>query len=399
MKVEILSQGDEVLNGEVPDTNAAWLSAQLHEEGVELLRHTVVGDDLTSLSRALSEISKRADVCLCTGGLGPTCDDLTAEAVSHTFGAPLKIDAQALSDIKAWFHRSGRIMPEVNRKQALLPVGSIRIDNHWGTAPGFHFKANNCQFFFMPGVPKEMKAMFKTAVWPLLAPKLPEPSYNRIVFYTVGVGESMLQQQLKTLPFLEDIRLGFKTSGPENQVKIQLPIGLNLEPIVKKVSSAIGGHAIYSVTINGEGPKSLTEVIRTQLKTDQNSLFVMEGPGQGTLSLKCSSLPGFIGAHINHNAADTIQREASQNSDSFEESLKDYANRVRQEQSADYALIQQGEASKESPNQFLVHSIVSGPKGCFTETRSIRTTDRDRIREHSATLTLDFFRRVLAREP
>ena len=135
-RAEIFSQGDEVVTGEIVDTNAAWLAEALTGMGFEIARHTAVGDRLDELIQLLREIAERADLCVCTGGLGPTCDDLTAEAVSRAFGRPLAMDSVALGQIEDWFRRMGRNMSAVNRKQALLPAGAVRLDNAWGTAPG-----------------------------------------------------------------------------------------------------------------------------------------------------------------------------------------------------------------------------------------------------------------------
>jgi molybdenum cofactor synthesis domain-containing protein len=124
------------VTGEIADTNAAWLSSELIGLGFDVTRHTAVGDRLEALVDLLREISRRADLCLCTGGLGPTCDDLTAEAVSLAFERPLAMDPTALTQIEDWFSRMNRDMPSVNRKQAMLPAGATRLDNLWGTAPG-----------------------------------------------------------------------------------------------------------------------------------------------------------------------------------------------------------------------------------------------------------------------
>ncbi|NOQ35163.1 MAG: competence/damage-inducible protein A, partial [Methylococcaceae bacterium] len=132
-KVEIFSQGEEVVTGQVADTNAAWLSTQLVEMGFKVSRHTAVGDKLEDLISLLQEIASRADCCICTGGLGPTTDDLTREAVATAFDAPLEFDEIALKNISEYFTQRDRAMPEVNRKQAYFPKNAKRIDNDWGT--------------------------------------------------------------------------------------------------------------------------------------------------------------------------------------------------------------------------------------------------------------------------
>ena len=132
---EIFSQGEEVVTGQILDSNAALLSQQLSGMWFTVRRHSAVGDRLQDLVSVLVEIAGRADCCICTGGLGPTVDDLTAQAVSFATGKPLAFDEEAMRWISAYFELRQRPMPEINRKQAMLPKGSTRIDNPVGTAP------------------------------------------------------------------------------------------------------------------------------------------------------------------------------------------------------------------------------------------------------------------------
>ncbi|MDD1628033.1 MAG: competence/damage-inducible protein A, partial [Methylococcaceae bacterium] len=158
--LEIFSQGEEIVTGQTVDTNAAWLSQQAVDCGFTVMRHTAVGDKLNDLIVLLQDISQRADCCICTGGLGPTSDDLTAEAVACAFNLPLEFDEIAFEQISRFFTHRNKTMPESNRKQALLPHGAERIDNEWGTAPGFSLHHGRCWFAFLPGVPMEMKHLF-----------------------------------------------------------------------------------------------------------------------------------------------------------------------------------------------------------------------------------------------
>ena len=134
---EIFSQGEEIITGDTVDSNAAWLSQRLVELGFKVRRHTAVGDDLDDLLSLFQEIAERADCCICTGGLGPTIDDLTAEAVSIASQQVLQFDAEAYAQIQQYYACRDRPMPAANRKQAMLPDGAQRIDNAIGTAPGF----------------------------------------------------------------------------------------------------------------------------------------------------------------------------------------------------------------------------------------------------------------------
>ncbi len=174
LRCEILSTGDEVLTGQIADTNAAFLADQLGSLGFVVARHTTVGDDRAMLATAFRELGARADVVLCTGGLGPTLDDLTTEVAAEVLGVGLKLDAAALAYMEGLWQSRGRTMPENNRRQALVPEPADVLANPIGTAPGFAVKMDRAWFFFMPGVPREMKQMFAEQVTPRLQALRPE---------------------------------------------------------------------------------------------------------------------------------------------------------------------------------------------------------------------------------
>ena len=158
-KAIIFSQGDEVITGALVDTNAAFLADHCRTLGFDIVRHITVADDMDDLVQVLQEIDGLADICLCTGGLGPTQDDLTTEAFGKAFQVELELDNEALVMMRDFFAKLKMPMAEVNIKQVMLPQNSTRIDNKWGTAPGFTATGRHCRFYFMPGVPYEMKQM------------------------------------------------------------------------------------------------------------------------------------------------------------------------------------------------------------------------------------------------
>ena len=159
MKAEILATGDEIRSGALVDTNSAYIAEKLEETGIAVQRHMCAGDDLKVLEDIFREVGDRTDICVVTGGLGPTTDDITAEAAAVAAGVDLIEDEKALSMIAAFFKARNREMTASNRKQALVPRGSKTLYNPVGTAPGFRLKIKQCTFFFMPGVPPEMVRM------------------------------------------------------------------------------------------------------------------------------------------------------------------------------------------------------------------------------------------------
>jgi nicotinamide-nucleotide amidase len=203
LKAEIISIGTELTSGQRLDTNSQWLSTQLGEVGIPVHFHTTVGDDLDENVAVFRTAVERADLVLITGGLGPTQDDLTREALARTAGVELELDESSLEHIQKLFARRGREMPERNRVQALFPAGSRPLANPDGTAPGIHMtipraaRDGHACVVAMPGVPSEMKIMFRREVLPLI---LPGSGAGRVMLHRrihcFGLGESAVEEKL-----------------------------------------------------------------------------------------------------------------------------------------------------------------------------------------------------------
>jgi len=200
MHAEVISIGDELTSGQRLDTNTQWLSQQLGEIGVSVMYHTTVGDNLAANIRVFQEAIARADLIVTTGGLGPTADDLTRQALADAAGLPLVQDDAALAHIKALFAKRKREMPPANLIQAQFPQGTRVVPNPNGSAPGIDLTVNNVRIFCLPGVPAEMKEMWSATVGPAIAAMQPEP---RIIRHKqikcFGVGESDLEAMMPDL--------------------------------------------------------------------------------------------------------------------------------------------------------------------------------------------------------
>jgi nicotinamide-nucleotide amidase len=199
MDIEIVAIGNELLLGETVDTNSAHIGRRLAEVGARVRRVTVVGDDPERMRRALEEARARSRWVITTGGLGPTRDDLTREAVAEVFGRPLEIDSRVLADVEERFRRFGySSMPASNRSQAEVPRGARVIPNRHGTAPGLVIEEDDCTVFVLPGVPAEMRALLEEGVLPELAAAgggSAQVVRSRLV-RTAGIGESALAERL-----------------------------------------------------------------------------------------------------------------------------------------------------------------------------------------------------------
>lgn len=225
MRIEIISTGDEIVTGLVVDTNAAWLSALLLEQGWQVRRRLTVGDNLADLKTVLQESASRAEVVLVCGGLGPTADDLTAQAAAEAFGQPLTLFPDWLATIEARYASRGRTMPTSNAKQAWLPQDCEILNNPVGTACGFvvaHPASHGLsRLFFTPGVPFEFKQMVREQIMPRLkglAGTRADTELRR--FYTFGISESALSDMLDAAPWPSGIELGYRSAMPLIELKL-----------------------------------------------------------------------------------------------------------------------------------------------------------------------------------
>lgn len=202
LNAEIISIGDEMIRGARLDTNTQWICRRLAEIGVDVQFHTTVGDTLSHNTDVFRIAVRRADIVVATGGLGPTRDDLTREAIAESLGRPLTLDAGSLEHIEAMFSRRGREMPERNNVQAMFPIGAHPIVNPQGTAPGIDVVATRedgteSRIFALPGVPAEMKTMFDDSVSPaILSTYGNSKQIRHSVMKFFGVGESDMEQRL-----------------------------------------------------------------------------------------------------------------------------------------------------------------------------------------------------------
>lgn len=220
----ILSTGDEVLLGDIVDTNSAFLCKASKQMGIDVQKIIAVGDNVDEIASSIEQISNHADVCFVTGGLGPTQDDLTAFACSRAAKVEYELNPDALKSMENFFSKKGFTLNKENEKQAMMPSSASVLENHDGTAPGFYIKVNSCWFFFMPGVPSEMKAMFENQVRPHLISNFNlcrDIFVERLTIF--GLPESTVGSKL--MEFKDRfplMHLGFKADFPTIEVKIIL---------------------------------------------------------------------------------------------------------------------------------------------------------------------------------
>lgn len=240
----MLSTGEEVLHGDIVDTNASWMSEMFFQQGFPLTKRSTVGDTFNGLVEELLMLSFNSDVVVVNGGLGPTSDDLSTQAASVAAELDLELSEVWLKRLQQFFAERGLAMPESNRKQAMLPAGSTLIDNPIGTACGFKMLINECVFYFTPGVPSEFKRMVIEQIIPDL-----QRSYSKVEgldcgrVYTFGTSESALSDKLDKLHLPQGYQLGYRSYLPYIEVKLFGPKGdldtrLKLMQIIYKLIEA-----------------------------------------------------------------------------------------------------------------------------------------------------------------
>lgn len=309
IRVEMLSTGDEVLHGQIVDTNAAWLADVLFQQGLPMTSRTTVGDSLDSLIATLQARSHEADVLIVNGGLGPTSDDLSALAAAQACGVELEMQQGWLEQMEAWFASRGRVMAASNRKQAEIPANAELIDNPVGTACGFALQLNRCWMFFTPGVPSEFKVMVEQQIIPRLKAKFtpPEPPVC-LRLTTFGRGESDIAAELESLPLPEGVVMGYRSSMPIIEIKLTGPASqrVAMEQAWQQVRLLLAECTIF------EGTEGLPALLARELTQRGAALAISEQYTAGLLywQLAAASVP-LRGADILPSRPETLEQQVA----------------------------------------------------------------------------------------
>jgi nicotinamide-nucleotide amidase len=314
MIAEVISIGDELTSGQRLDTNSQWISERLGELGVRVMYHTTVADDLAANVAVFRAAAERSDLVVASGGLGPTADDLTREALAAVVDRPLVLDEASLEYIRGLFARFKRDMPERNRVQAMFPEGSRVIPNPNGTAPGIWLEvprkgSGPCQVFALPGVPAELFEMFKATVGPAVLAMQEVPRvirHRRIKVF--GAGESHVEQMLPDL-----IRRGREPSVGITVSSATITLRITaagstpdecaraIEPTAETIYQSLGNLVV------GEEEDELEDAVTRLLAAGGKTLCTSEYGTAGLiaqwLSRASAASPSFLGGHVLHSEA------------------------------------------------------------------------------------------------
>ncbi|WP_017731761.1 competence/damage-inducible protein A [Nafulsella turpanensis] len=412
IRAEILTIGDELLYGQITDTNAQWMSEKLSEAGIRVVRRTTVGDEEEAILHAFEEAESRADILLITGGLGPTADDLTKPLLSKYFNSPLKVHEDALENIRKIFARRGLELTERNRQQAALPESCRYIPNHHGTAPGMWFDKEGKVFVAMPGVPHEMKHMMEFEIIPLLIRQFNPPAIFHRMVRTSGIGESWLAEHIQeweeALP--PNMKLAYLPGLGEVKLRITA-FGEHMEGLQRNVDEEF--HKLMPLIeqwVYGEGDDTLAKAVGQLLQKEGKKVAAAESCTSGFVGYTLTSVPGssfyFNGSvvayqnEIKESILGVKKETLEQYGAVSEQTAREMAEGARKVLKADYGLSTTGVAgpgggSAEKPVGLVWIAVSNGEQTIAKKLNF--TKDRDLNIRYTAAALLNLFRQTLVK--
>jgi len=304
---EVITIGDEILYGQITDTNTQWISSELDKIGIKTIRKSSVGDQKNEITKILKESLDRANIILITGGLGPTKDDITKTTLAEFFNDHLVINKEAELFVKNFFEKRGRPFTEINRQQAALPSKCTYLPNATGTAPGMWFEHEGKVIVSMPGVPIEMKYLINTEVIPRLKLYFKTPIIYHKIIRTIGIGESFLAEKIAEwedqLP--PQIKLAYLPSY--GQVKLRLTgVGEDETTLVNEINKEIDKLSpLIKEFIYSFDNFDLEHVVAKLLNDQKSTLSIAESCTGGYLSHLITAMPGcssfFMGSVVSYS--------------------------------------------------------------------------------------------------
>lgn len=420
MHAAILAIGSELLGTDRLDTNSLRLAEVLQRHGVELVAKGVVGDDRGRIAGEVVRLAALADLVLITGGLGPTADDLTREGVADAFGLELRLDEEIVAEIERRFRAFGRRMPEVNRKQAMVPPGAAVIDNAHGSAPGLRIEAGGATLFLFPGVPQELEGMIESDLIPWLGARTGGASLSRGVLKVACLPESEVEERIApaydgfgreaitVLAHPGEIELHFHAAGAEAERRERVAaIGSRLRELV--------GRAVYT----DDPDASLESVVGELLAERGRTLVTAESCTGGLLAERITRVAGssgwFLGGAVSYSnelkkrLLGVSEELLAEHGAVSEPVARAMAEGARERLGGDYGIAITGIAGPSGGTEDkpvgTVHLALAGPSSpngsadggeTWTSHRRVRFLgDRRRIRGLSAQLALELLRRRL----
>ena len=410
MNAEIIAIGSEMLTPERVDTNSLFLTGELNNLGIEVVAKYVIGDDRERLTTAIRRCAESSQVVIISGGLGPTEDDVTRDAVAAALGRQQYFDAAISDHIEERFRRMKRVMPEINKRQAMVVEGAEVLPNDRGTAPGQWIAAGGGVVVILPGPPYELKSMFTRECLPRLQAMVPPMVIRTQVYRITGMSESDLDQTIAPIykPY-ENPATTVLAHNSDLQVHLRARCGTEAEAaaLLREVGGRI--EAALGDRIYAKDASTLESVVGAKLRTRGETLAVAESATGGGLAERITTVPGssayFLGGYVTYAArlkqellgvpAEVLERFGAVSA----ETAAAMAAGAREKTGATWAVSITGNAGPTSDGPHApvgaIYIGIAGPGGTATHHRVWPSSDRPRVRAFAAQMALDMLNRAL----
>jgi nicotinamide-nucleotide amidase len=410
MQAEIITIGDELLIGQVVDTNSAWIGKTLNTHNIRINRINSISDNAEEIVDVLNGCLERSELIIITGGLGPTRDDITKKTLKDYFGMGWRVDQDVLDQLEAFFENRGRQLLEINQLQAQVPDGCKILHNEWGTAPGMWFEKDGKVVISLPGVPYEMKNIIDYKAIPLIVEKFKQAPLYHKVLVTVNVPESIIAKNIEDiedelpeyiklayLPGFNVVRLRL-TGVSDGKVDIHKEVNFYADKIKERVADALVA----------EEDLSMSELVFQLLENKGKTLSVAESCTGGYISHLLTLIPGvskvFVGSVVSYSNSVKHHQLGVENTlfetvgAVSEQVVTEMAAGVRERLDTDYSLAVSGVAgpgggSIEKPVGTIYISVASRNKSVVK--RFQFNGDRMNVIARSANLGFDLLRRLI----
>lgn len=411
MQAEIITIGDELLIGQVVDTNSAWIGQILNKDNIRIKRINSISDDADEIKDTLRTCLDRSELIIITGGLGPTKDDITKKTLADFFGMGWRTDQNVLAQLEKIFASRGRVMLEVNKLQADLPDKCITLTNDWGTAPGMWFDVEGRVVISVPGVPYEMKNIIEHRAMPLIRQRFKQPELYHKTIVTMNIPESLLAKNIEDiedglpayiklayLPNMNMVRLRLTGSGDQD-------IKSEINAIASRIIERVGEHVVIDEDL------SMPELLFRMLNSKGKTLSIAESCTGGYISHQMTLLPGsskvFVGSVVSYSNS-VKHHQLGVESTLFEtvgavseQVVTQMVNGVRERLQTDYAIAVSGIAgpgggSDEKPVGTVVIGVCS--ERSILVTRYHFIGDRGQVIGRSANAAFEMLRQLMKSE-
>jgi nicotinamide-nucleotide amidase len=414
MQAEIITIGDEILIGQILDSNSKWMAEELNNIGISIYQIVSIQDDKDHIMKALKDAHANCDIVIITGGLGPTKDDITKLALTKYFDDEMVLNNEIAEEIKKRFKKINYPFTEVNKNQALLPTKCIPLYNNWGTAPGMWFDLNGKLTISLPGVPNEMKGLMRETVLPKLQKTFKLPFILHKTIITYGMGESMVAERIESweneLPKL--IRLAYLPSYGKLRLRLTAK-GTNLEELEKCMEAEVEkvGNIIPDIIVGFDEEKTMEAVVGELLRQNNLTLGIAESCTGGNIAKMITAVPGaseyFIGSIVAYNrSVKTAElKVSSELIDQFSvvsaQVAEAMAKGIRKKFKTNYAIATTGNAGPTSDitdsSVGVVFIAIAGPSILFSKEFNFGKP-REKVIERASNKALELLRKEILKK-